>query len=153
MKKVLTVVGCAFVLLSLVGCTKKTTEEEETKVYTAAELKELASDKGYITNDYVACYTGLTEDQMEGFTVDLKVSTSEYKSYCVIVATSEDYAKQACDTVSSELNTCVRNGKVVFFPETDASTDTIKMLTSIVKGEPITPVEYKETTDTTTESK
>lgn len=148
MKKIFTFIVCIVVIFGLVGCTKKDkNNEEEPKVYTAAELKEAASKAGYITNDYIACNPGLTEDQMEGFTVDIKVSAKDYSSYCIIVATNENYAKQACDTVASEYNTCVRNGKTLFFPETDASTDVIKMLTSIVKGEPIKPVDFKTETN------
>lgn len=146
MKNVLRVLGCAVIIFSLVGCTKKKTEEEAPKVYTAAELKTLASSKGYIANDYIACYTGLTEDQMEGFTVDLALSETKYGSYCIIVAENETYAKQACEAVAGEFNTCVRNDKVVFFPEVDASTDTIKMLTSIAKGDPIKPIDYTKKT-------
>lgn len=117
-------------------------KQEETKALTADELKAAVRKAGYTVNDYIACMTGLTEDQMSGFTVTIYKSAEESSDYCVIVAKSEEYAKQACETVQNEFNTCIRNGSTIVFPEYNASSDVQKMLTSIVDGKPITPISY-----------
>lgn len=148
MKKFLKGFLAVVLVLTLAGCKEKEKEEEtggEKKTYTMAELKEAASKAGYVTNDYVACYTGLTEDQMEGFTVDIQKSATETASYCIIVATNAQYAKQACETVSNEYNTCITNETAVAFPEYTASNDVLKMLKSIVEGNPIEPVKFEST--------
>lgn len=155
MKKILSFMLCLLLVVSLTACGKKKTDEgkdnnqnqnpttETKKVvdHSAAELKELAKTAGYITNDYLACYTGLTEDQMEGFTVDIQ-NQKNIVSYCVIVAVNEDYAKQACEALQSEYTNCIRNGRAVVFPEYNAPSDVVKSLTSIVEGRPVTPTPY-----------
>jgi len=149
MKKFLKGLLAVVLVLTLAGCKENGNggnngesgeNNEEQKTYTMVELKEAASKAGYITNDYIACFTGLTEDQMEGFTVDIQKSETESLSYCIIVAKNEQYAKQACETVQNEYNTCLKSGSVVTFPETSASNDVLKMLKSIIEGNPIEPI-------------
>ena len=152
MKKFLKGLLAVVLVLTLAGCKGNENNgdngeggdnNDKPKTYTMVELKEAATKAGYITNDYIACFTGLTEDQMEGFTVDIQKSETESLSYCVIVAKNEQYAKQACETVQSEFNTCLKSGSVVTFPETSASNDVLKMLKSIIEGKPIEPVKIE----------
>ena len=158
MKKFLNGMLALFLVLALAGCgcQKKDNptggdnpsgnnpggETEEVVYHSAAELKELAKKAGYITNDYLACYTGLTEEQMEGFTVELQNEDKTLNSYCVIVTVDEPTAKQLCDNMQNEFTTCIRSGQSVAFPESSASAEFIKMLTSIVQGRPVTAPEY-----------
>lgn len=159
MKKFLNVVFVMLLVVTLAGCNKdkdkdkdnkgnEGDKQQEVKEYTRAELMEAASKAGYVVNDYIACSTGLTEDQMEGFTVDIPKSATESNSYCIIIAKSEDYAKQACEAVSSEFNTCIRNLKTVTFPETTASSEVVEMLRSIISGSPKKAPTYTTPEDT-----
>lgn len=153
MKKLSKVLLAFLAVVTLVGCNKNKGEEggkgkekgnevEEVKILTLDEVKDATKKAGYIVNDYIACATNLTEDQMGGFTVEFYTSATETKAYCVIVAVNEDYAKQACESVSNGLNTCVRSANVVAFPEANASADVQSMLKSITSGKPISPISY-----------
>ena len=158
MKKLLTGIFAMLLVLGLAGCgcqkkggntnpggtNPKTGDNGEEIVYhTSAELKQLAKNAGYITQEYLACYTGLEDNQMEGgFTVELQKEDGQLNSYCVIVTADDPTAKQLCDVMQNEYTTCIRSGKAVAFPESDASADFIKMLTSIVQGKPVAAPEY-----------
>lgn len=145
MKKLLSLFMAFAIIGLLTGCKKDKTGDggnnvETPKILSMEEVKDAAKNAGYITNDYIACSTSLTEDQMDGFTVEIYTSETTTNAYCVIVAISEDYAKQACEAVSNGHNSCIRNANVVTFPEVDASIDIQNMLKSITTGKPIKPI-------------